>query len=310
MLDAVLAAAAILRQGASALDAAVNAVTALEDHPLFNAGYGSVLNLDGAVEMDASVMVGTADARAGAVAAVRGVRNPVLLARAVMERTPHVLIAGEGARRLAREAGLKCCHPRSLISERSRRQWQAYREPQGQKTGTERTIAAHNPPKGARKSRDATSSSGAKLFKIKASANIRGATVGAVGLDMRGELAAATSTGGIAGKLPGRVGDSAIIGAGTFADPRGAASATGAGEAILKVGLCRQAVGALRTLPVERAALLALTNLAKTTGARAGIILLDSRGRYTYVHNAPAMDVACFDPVNGARFFTIRATRL
>ena len=310
MLNAVLAAATSLRQGASALDAAVKAVVALEDDPLFNAGYGSALNREGAVEMDASVMVGGTDARAGAVAAVRGVKNPILLAKAVMERTSHVLIVGEGARRLAHEVGLKRCRPQALISERARLQWQA------QALQRLRPQAAAGTPVRAGRERLApvrercgAGSQAGRPIRAKAGRFTQGATVGAVGLDMRGGLAAATSTGGIAGKLPGRVGDSAIIGAGTFADPSGAASATGAGEAILKVGLCREAVRALRTLSAKHAALRAISNLAKATGAQAGIILLDRRGGYAYAHNAQAMDVACFDPVNGARFFTVRPTR-
>jgi beta-aspartyl-peptidase (threonine type) len=310
MLDAVLAAANIIKEGATALDGAISAVVAMENDPLFNAGYGSALNLEGEVEMDASVMVGAREAQAGAVAAVRGVRNPILLARAVMECTPHVLMVGDGARRLARKAGLKCCRPQDLVSQRARLQWQKLRyferpdsEVSRLKTASARSAIPANP-------RVENSSVRMRSSRAQAAAGVRGGTVGAVGLDMRGILAAATSTGGIAGKLPGRVGDSAVIGAGTFADVNGAASATGMGEAILKVGLCREAVRALQTLSPEQAALQAIRNLAETTRSQAGIILLDRRKGYAYAHNAQAMDVACFDPVHGARFFAARPLRV
>jgi beta-aspartyl-peptidase (threonine type) len=310
MLEAVTAAAAVLARGSNALDAAVKAVVVLEDDPLFNAGYGSVLNRDGVVEMDASVMAADANLRAGAVAAVQGVRNPIMLARAVMERTSHVLIVGEGARRLAREVGLKRCRPQALISERAKLHWQAQTQQllKTEATGGAPTrsgcgwLAPARSGHGVRT--EPRGSLSGKLGMVK-----QGATVGAVALDKNGGLAAATSTGGIAGKLPGRVGDSAIIGAGTFADTGGAASATGTGEAILTVGLCREAVRALRTVSPSHAALRAIRGLAKATGAQAGIILLNRRGAYAYAHNAQAMDVACFDPINGARFFAVRPAR-
>jgi beta-aspartyl-peptidase (threonine type) len=124
-------------------------------------------------------------------------------------------------------------------------------------------------------------------------------TVGAAALDARGGLAAATSTGGVTGKLPGRIGDSAIIGAGTFADAAGAASATGQGEAIMRAALCREAVVALtRGAPLAVAAR-AIAGLAMLTAGQAGVILVDRRGRFGYAHNAEAMDVATFDGAGG-----------
>ena len=196
----------VLEGAGSALDAVIAAIVMMEDDPLFNAGYRSALNADGEVEMDASVMVfplaePTAGANgkpgglmgAGAVAGIRRVQNPVLLAHAVMTQTPHVLIIGAAAERVAVRAGIRMCRPEDLITDRARARWQTYME----------AIADHG-------------------------------TVGAAALDSQGRLAAATSTGGITGKMPGRVGDSAIIGAGTFAGPGGAASATGVGEAIMK----------------------------------------------------------------------------
>jgi beta-aspartyl-peptidase (threonine type) len=273
MLAAIKRGRDLLEAGRSALDAVTEALVVMENDPLFNAGYGSALNADGEVEMDASVMVvpfgGTGtDARsrrttaigAGAVAAIRRVANPVLLARAVMTHTPHVLIVGPAAERLASQVGISLCRPEDLISERARARWQSYLE-----------RSADN------------------------------GTVGAVALDIHGQLAAATSTGGITGKLAGRVGDSAIVGAGTYVDSAGAASATGIGEAIMKVTLCREVVRMLARTSPSRAAGAAIKLLERATGWEAGVIVVDKRGRVGYAHNAQAMDVATFTPADGIR---------
>ena len=184
----------ILRTGRSAIEAVTAAVLVLEDDPLFNAARGGSLNSDGEVEMDASIMEG-AKLRAGAVAAVRRIRNPVLAARAVMENTRHVLLAGDGAERFARKQGLKLESPAYF---RTPRQAEALRLRRGRNHGT----------------------------------------VGAVALDGDGNLAAATSTGGYTGKMPGRIGDSPIIGAGTYADNRACAvSGTGLGEAFIRAAV-------------------------------------------------------------------------
>ncbi|MGH8735687.1 MAG: isoaspartyl peptidase/L-asparaginase family protein, partial [Burkholderiales bacterium] len=184
----------ILKKGDSSLAAVAASVVVLEDSPLFNAGRGSSFNSAGEIEMDASIMDG-ATLRAGAVAAVRHIRNPILAARAVMEASRHVLLAADGAERFARSQGLKIESP-------------AYFR-------TARRLAALR-----------------KNLK-----NYHG-TVGAVALDTAGNLAAATSTGGYTGKLPGRVGDSPIIGAGTYADNRACAvSGTGLGEAFIRAAV-------------------------------------------------------------------------
>ncbi len=264
MLQAIRAGARVLRQGGSALDAVVATVAALEDHPLFNAGYGSVLNTEGEVEMDASVMAATPDdgqpggfrLRAGAVAAVSRVRNPVMLARAVMENTKHLLMVGRGAERFARQAGIRLCRADELISPRARKRWRERMEHEAR--------SAHG-------------------------------TVGAVALDARGQIAAATSTGGVTGKMPGRVGDSAIIGAGTFADSFGAASATGEGEAIIMAGLCREAAGALGRARPALVARRAIASMIAPSGAQAGIVLVDRHGRVGYAHNAASMQVGIYD---------------
>jgi len=126
-------------------------------------------------------------------------------------------------------------------------------------------------------------------------------TVGAVALDTHGQLAAATSTGGITGKMPGRVGDSAIVGAGTFADRLGAASATGIGEAIMKTTLCREVVRMLARTTPTRAAIIAIRTMEQTAGGEAGVIVVDKRGRIGFAHNAQAMDVASFTVAEGIR---------
>jgi len=250
VLRAAEAGWAALAAGGSALDAAVAAVAVLEDDLLFNAGVGSVLTVEGTVEMDASVMTGDTLA-AGAVGAVTGVRNPVRLARAVLEEGREVLLVGEPALALARARGLETCAPEALVTEDARRRWREQRPSPGD-------------------------------------------TVGAVACDRLGRVAAATSTGGVAGKRAGRIGDSAVIGAGTYADDRlGAGSATGPGEAIIRLVLVRAALELVaQGLDPERAARQALGDLEQRVAARAGIILLDPMGRIGIAHTTEAMVAA------------------
>ena len=261
MMTAMKAGAALLQAGGRALDAVIASVVILEDDALFNAGYGSTLNTDGAVEMDASVMVvePSGEAHAGAVAAVTRVKNPIRLARAVMETTPHVLMAGAGAERLARERSLQMCNPEDLVAPRARERFLARVQRQ------------------AELEREAQG------------------TVGAVALDINGRLAAATSTGGVPGKLPGRIGDSAIIGAGTFANADAAASATGHGEAIIMASLCRETIAAIGEGGPTPAARRKIAELIAPHNCEAGIIMVDRRGRIGYAHNAETMEIAIFD---------------
>ena len=240
----------ILQQGGSALDAVVSAVVELENNPVFNAGVGACLTEDGTVELDASLMEGTT-LQAGAVGAVRTVRNPILLAKAVMDSQRHVFFVGEGAERFAREHGFPITQPDELITPRQRQRWQQSKQ----------------------------GSPG---------------TVGAVARDRHGHLAAATSTGGMTNKLPGRIGDSASIGAGTYADDAlGAGSATGKGESIIRTTLTRTAVEWLRDgRDPQWAASQAIALLEQRTHSEAGLILIDALGRVGYVHNAPAMSAA------------------
>ena len=293
MLAALRRGAEILRTGGSALDAVVATVAALEDHPMFNAGFGSLLNSEGRVEMDASIMIAEPVAEphaarrnhahhpeyrvsAGAVAAVSRARNPIMLARAVMELTPHILMAGAGAERIARRAGLTLVRPDEMVTDRARERWRI-REAQ----------------------RLAAEADGADGH----------GTVGAVALDERGAIAAATSTGGVPGKLFGRVGDSAIVGAGTFAHSFGGASATGQGEAIIVTALCREAVMAMADAPPPRVARDAIEELIDSTGAEAGLILIDGRGRIGYAHNAASMQVGSFDRERGLQHLWLEPIR-
>lgn len=214
---ALLAGHAVLVAGGSAVDGVVSAVAALEDSPLFNAGRGSVLTSDGRVEMDAAVMEG-ASLRAGAVALVERVRNPVQLARAVMNHSQHVFLVGAGAETFARERGLAFEPPSYFVTEHRLRQ-------------LERTRL---------ESIDATS-----LSESEPAPKL--GTVGAVARDQDGHLAAATSTGGMTNKRPGRVGDSPVIGAGTYADDRAAAvSTTGHGEMFLRAAAAHDVCARMR----------------------------------------------------------------
>jgi beta-aspartyl-peptidase (threonine type) len=242
---AALAGWKILEEGGASLDAAEAAVVVLEDDPLFNSGTGSTLNSLGKVEMDAAIMDG-ASLRAGAVAAVSGIKNPIKLARRVMEDGRHVLLAGEGALMFARQVGFPECPPESLIVDRERKRWDG-----------------------------------------------KHGTVGCVAFDSTGKLAVATSTGGIFNKLPGRVGDSPLIGCGTYGDDYGAASCTGHGEAIIRILLARSAVAYLQQgSEAQAAANMAMIDLEddriRSTG---GIILIDRWGQIGYARNTTHMPV-------------------
>ncbi len=260
------AAQELLAGNASALDAVVEAVRWLEDAPLFNAGTGSVLNLHGDIEMDAGVMDGSTR-NAGGVGAIRRVRNPVLVAREVMRLTDHILLVGEGARQFARAAGFSDYDPET--PER-RARFESRRRRIDASEGDEKLAALHqllgeSPPEGS-------------------------GTVGAVALDLQGRLAAATSTGGIMLKVPGRVGDSPIPGAGNYATRWAAASATGRGEQMLRHLTTRAvcdavAAGSSAGDAVGRV----LREMAGFNSREVGIIALDTAGRPGVGHLTPAM---------------------
>jgi beta-aspartyl-peptidase (threonine type) len=248
----------VLEAGGSALDAVVAAVRVLEDDPEFNAGTGSALTRDGAVETDASVMEGHTQ-RVGAVAAVPDLGNAVALARAVLDANEHVILAGPSAWRFANEVGLAPAAPGSLVTERARKR-------------LEDRLAA--------------------IARIDDPNARSGGTVGAVARDRHGHFAAATSTGGIVGKRAGRVGDSPVPGAGTWADARCAISATGDGEAILRVALSRSIAARIEAgTPLETAVTDARVELATITGGSAGVIGVDAHG-VVGLQLSPAMPIA------------------
>ncbi len=245
---------AVLAAGGSALDAAVAAVVVMEDDPTYDAGRGSFLNRDGAVEMDAAVMRGE-DLAFGAVASVRRVRNAVHVARAVLESGEATLVAGAGAERFAWSVGIERIDPSWLVVERERERY------------------------------DAACARGAPTFT-----ETFGDTVGAVAVDASGRVAAAGSTGGTPFKLPGRVGDTPIAGAGLLADDTaGAAAATGHGERILKTGLCRDALWRLDAMPLDASIAAALERLRRRADGRAGMIVVTPDGKLAAGYNTPAM---------------------
>ena len=255
---AVAAGWRVLAEGGTALDAVESAVRALEDDPRFNAGRGSVLNRDGTIEMDASIMEGDR-LQCGAVAALVGVANPVSVARRVLESRRHVLLVGDGALAFSRSVGIPECDPASLVTDRQRKR---------------HVELARKPiPAG-------------------------GGTVGAVALDRNGTIAAATSTGGTPGKLPGRVGDSALIGCGTYADSSlGGVSCTGDGEAIIRVVLGHRALRYLKDADdPDYAAKVAVDLLVEEGGGQGGLILIDWRGRPGYATSTRLMPVAIMSP--------------
>ncbi len=256
----------LLERDYNALDAVEHAVSKLEDSGLFNAGYGSGLNIEGVAQMDAGIMNGV-DMRAGAVAIVERVRNPIKLARMIMENTDHVLIGGLGADLLARIFGLE---NRVINVDVVKR----YKE-----------MISRNPPPHKRNN-----------ALIKRLGLVIGDTVGAVAIDKKGGLAAATSTGGIWLKMIGRIGDSPIPGAGFYADRNIACSATGIGEAIMTISLCRSIGLHYRYLrDVAKAIEEGFKELEDLFGVNtAGVIVLTSDENYAAYYNTKGMARAVF----------------
>ena len=251
----------ILRGRGTAMDAVEAGVVSMEDNPIFNAGTGSALNLAGEVETDAAIMDG-ASLRGGAVAIVRGVRNPVRLARIVMEQTDHVLIAGRGAERLAQAYEMQ----RANLKVRER--VQAWRRGQIDFTKGKVKHLSRN----------------YKLLKKGLLDALD--TVGALALDTDGNLAAACSTGGLSLKLPGRIGDTAILGAGLYADNAvGAATATGVGEIAIRTAISKTACDLMDKSSAGVAAKHVIKTVSKRIGKGLGILTLDLQGRYGVAHS-------------------------
>jgi len=273
MRAAAEAGRAILDRGGSALDAACATVVLLEDNPIFNAGTGAVLNFDGFCELDAAVMESTAH-RAGAVAALRRVRNPILVARKVMEETDHVMLAGEGALRFARAMGFGDHDPVTPARHADWKDKRAKLDGEGRGLEVRRFLRDH--PEYA------------------------GGTVGAVAVDRAGALAAATSTGGVTMKLVGRVGDSPLIGAGNYATPHAAVSATGTGEFVMRSLAGRDvAERVARGEPLERAVEAVLASLGRDYDADVGLIAIDPDATPVARHRTRDMPHAFFSGEGG-----------
>lgn len=262
-LDAALKAGhEVLAAGGTSMEAVLRTVTLLEDSPDFNAGRGAVFNAEGEHELDASVMDG-ATLGAGAVAGVRNIRNPVLLARKVMTDSPHVMLFGEGAAAFARQHDIAFADDAYFYTD--------YRWQQLLKARASANPEAH-----------AVSESPDRWLS----------TVGAVALDSHGNLAAATSTGGTTNKRWGRVGDSPIIGAGTYADNRSCAvSATGTGEYFIRATVARDICARVQFqgVSLEQAAHAVINVQLVEMGGDGGVIAIDADGNIALVFNTPGM---------------------
>ncbi len=251
----------ILKNGGSSLDAVQAAVTVLEDDPLFNAGRGAVLTHEGKCEMDAAIMDG-ATRRAGAVAGIHGIKNPVVLARMVMEKSEHVMLVGKGAEDFARANKLIFKNEEYFLTEQRRQQWLSVKD-------TDTTLLDH------------TNKKDEKKF----------GTVGAVAIDSKGNLAASTSTGGMTNKRWGRVGDTPLIGAGTFADETVAISCTGHGEFYIRRVVAHEISALVRykNLTLQEACDEVVFNQLQKDGGEGGLIAIDSKGNCTLSFNTPGM---------------------
>ena len=253
---------AILKNDGSSLDAVVAAVRVLEDDPLFNAGRGAVFTSAGTHEMDAAVMDGRT-LMAGAIGAVRRIRNPIDLARAIMERSPHVMLVGESAEDFAREIGLEIVEQKYFFTEQ---RWQALERVRATRT------------------------------ELLSEADRHG-TVGAVALDQSGNLAAATSTGGNTNKWPGRIGDTSIIGAGTYANNQTCAvSATGDGEFFMRAVAAHDVSALMEYGRLNLAAAArAVIDKVGALGGTGGLIAIDREGNIALPFNTTGMYRACVD---------------
>jgi beta-aspartyl-peptidase (threonine type) len=256
-LDAALSAgAAILAEGGSALDAVEAAARSLEDNELFNAGRGAVLTFDGTTELDAAIMDGR-ERDAGAVTGVSATRNPISLARAVMEKSPHVFLGGKGADRFAVEQGLEQAGRDYFDLPQRRQQLEELK------------------------------AKGADWFDV----DMKFGTIGAVARDVNGHVAAATSTGGITGKRWGRIGDSPVIGSGTWADDRACAvSATGSGEYFIRTAVAHEIAARMRYLGESaQSAADAVIGDVEALGGNGGVIVVTPAGEPVFSFNSEGM---------------------
>jgi len=258
--QALITGYAVLKSGGTSLDAVSKAIVVLEDSPRFNAGKGAVFTHDGSNELDAAIMDG-ATLRAGAVAGVHRVRNPILLARAVMEKSQHVMLVGDGAEQFAQQMGIALVDPSYFRTDERWQQLQEALKAESNKQASALGRAIHY------------------------------GTVGAVALDAQGHLAAATSTGGMTNKRWGRVGDSPIIGAGTYANAHCAVSATGWGEYYIRATAAHDICARVEyaKAKVADAASTVVMDIVPKLGGDGGVIALDADGNFAMPFNTDGM---------------------
>ena len=277
LTEALLAGYKALQDGKTSLDAVEIAIRMMEDSPLFNAGKGAVFTADGRNELDASIMDGNT-LKAGGVAGLHHVKNPITLARAVMEKSPHVLMFGDGAEKFAKEWNIE------LVDEKyfwTQERWDGFQKIK-QKEKEEKQKLRQQEPKKVSELNDGYSEKAQKIF----------GTVGAVALDKEGNLAAGTSTGGMDNKKYGRVGDSPIIGAGTYANNNTCGvSATGWGEYFIRLGVARDisALMEYRAMTVQAAADAVIKQKLQKLGGDGGVIVMDKFGNMAVSFNTDGM---------------------
>ena len=249
----------VLKGGGNSLDAVSKAIVIMEDSPLFNAGKGAVFSHEGRNELDSSIMDG-ATLRAGAVAGVHRVRNPILLARAVMEKSPHVMMVGDGAEEFAQSIGISLVDPKYFYTEQRWQQLQQALKEEQEKSADASKAPGHG-------------------------------TVGAVALDKQGHLAAGTSTGGMTNKRFGRIGDSPVIGAGTYANAKCAVSATGWGEFYIRANAAHDICARVeyKGEPIAQAAKEVVMEVVPKLGGDGGVIALDAEGNFATPFNTEGM---------------------
>lgn len=271
--EAALVGWRILQGGGAALDAVEAAVRALENNPIYNAGTGAGLTNEGNIELDAGMMEGKA-LRVGAVAGVELVKNPISLARKVME-SPHVLLVGKGAQEFAVEQGIALCKLEDLMTEHRYQQWKERQVPEA--------TEGEDEPRYHRR----------EVSSLPRREDEQHGTVGAVALDAAGILAAATSTGGTPNKYPGRVGDSPLVGCGFYADDNAAISCTGYGEDFMRLLIAKRAADIVASGVAARDAADATIAIlkAKATG-EGGLIVVDSLGNVGFAWNSEGMSYA------------------
>ncbi len=283
LTQALQAGHAILAQGGTSLDAVTASIRVLEDSPLFNAGKGAVFTHEGKNELDAAIMNGRTR-EAGAVAGLRHVKNPISLARAVMEKSPHVMMMGEGAEAFAKQQGVELV-PESYFHTEER--WKALQKA----LEAEKQQVPPPPEQGQPQGSQPQGSQPQGFWERAEGREFKFGTVGAVALDQAGNLAAGTSTGGMTNKRFGRVGDVPVIGAGTYASPQCAVSATGHGEYFIRYTVARDICARLELLdlPLPESANLVVMDILVKAGGEGGVVAMDAQGNIAMPFNSPGM---------------------